>query len=344
MKNKGLVIIVSALVLLIIIAQFTDKGNVLYPLNFNKSNSTLNEELSNFAVKNTDEIDKIFIADKQNRQVTLLKTDNGWRVNEHFFAREDAIENLLQCLKKMRVKYPISRAEHNTQIERLAVDSRKVEIYIKGEKIKTMYIGGSTQDQYGTYAILEGSSVPFVVHIPGFLGFITPRFIVKEALWRENFIFKSNPADVTLVKVVNSEEKERSFTLQKTSDFYQVSDYKGNVISNLDSNQVKFFVHNLKKVSYEAIVTEMNEAKEDSLKHKAQPFISITLVAGANNKQEIKTFRVKNDTHYNDEGELLKYDPDRMYAVFNNEEDVATVQYRTFDKITVDPKRFFTRQ
>ncbi len=344
MKNKGLIIIVSALVLLIVIAQFTDKGNVLYPLNFNKSNSTLNEELSNFAVKNIDEVDKIFITDKQNHQVTLRKTENGWRVNDHFFAREDAMYNLLQCLQKMRVKHPISKAGYNTQIERLAVNSRKVEVYVKGEKIKTMYIGGSTQDQYGTYAILEGSSVPFVVHIPGFLGFITPRFIVTEALWRENFIFKSNPADVTLVKVVNSEEKERSFTLQKINDFYQISDYKGDVLRDLDSNQVKFFVHNLKKVSYEAIVTEMNDTKKDSLKHKAQPFLSITLVAGANNKQEIKTFHVKNDTHYNDEGEMLLYDPDRMYAVFNDNNDIATVQYRTFDKIAVDPKRFFTRQ
>ncbi len=343
MKNRVLAIIVLSLVAVIVIAQFVGKDNVLYPLNFNKSNNTLNEELSNFAVKNIKEVDKIFITDKQNNQVTLDKTEEGWKVNQHFFAREDAIKNLLQCLQKMTVKHPISKAEHNTQIQRLAVSSRKVEVYAKGKKIKTMYIGGATQDQYGTYAILENSSVPFVVHIQGFLGFLTPRFIVTEDLWRENFVFKCKPANITKVQVVNSEEKEKSFTLTKMGNAYSIKNYKGQSIRNIDTAQVKFYLSNFKKISYEAMVTEMTEQKRDSLINKAKPFHTITLEAGKDNRQVIKTFHVKNDTHYNDEGEMLLYDPDRMYAVFNNNKDIATVQYRTFDKITIDPKLFFSK-
>jgi hypothetical protein len=87
------------------------------------------------------------------------------------------------------------------------------------------------------------------------------------------------------------------------------------------------------------MIVEMGADKQDSIKHSL-PFHTITIKAGSNNQQIIKTYHVFNDTHYNDDGELLKYDPDRMYASFNNDQDMATVQYRTFDKITVDPRIF----
>ncbi len=339
MKNKILLLSVIILVIVIAAAQFVSKDNILYALNFNKSKSTLAEELSNFAVPDEKSIDKIFIADKQNNSVTLTKTEQGWRVNDKFYAREDAIENIMQAITKLRVKNPISRAEHNTQIKRLAAESRKVEIYQNGQKVKTYYMGGSTQDQYGTYAILEGSSVPFVVHIPGFLGFLTPRFFALEELWRENFIFKADPKTVNYVEVVNSEQPERSFTLIKNDNQYQVLNYQNQKMNNIDSMQVKYFLSSFKKLSYEAMIVEMDADKRDSLMN-TQAFHTITIKAGKNNQQVIKTYHVKNETHYNDDGELLLYDPDRMYATFNNAQDMATVQFRTFDNITIDPRAF----
>ncbi|MBN2669894.1 MAG: DUF4340 domain-containing protein [Bacteroidales bacterium] len=343
MKNK---IIFGSIILLagaVIIAQFVGKDNFLYALNFNKENSTLNTELSDFAVKNPEIIDKIFLSDKLNNKVLLEKTEEGWRVNQQFYAREDAIKNLFDAIEKIRVKSPISRAEHNTQVKRLSVEAHKIELYSKGEKLKTYYIGGSTQDQKGTYALIEGSSVPFVVHIPGFLGFLTPRFITTESLWRENFIFKADPKKIDLVSVENHEDSSKSFILQKTDLGYQLLDYENKPIKNIDTLQVKYYLSNLKRVSYEAIVVSMNQEKKDSLV-QSMPFYTITFKAGDNNKQTIKTYHVPNDTHYDDNGNLLKYDPDRMYGVFNGGKDWATVQFYSFDKIIVDPKLFIIQK
>ncbi len=341
MKNKILYLVIVILLVIIAIAQFVPKNNVLYRLKIDKSETTLNEELSNFSVPDVEIIDKIFIADKENHQVTLDKKSNGWTVNNRFMAREDAIGNLMQAIGKMKVMRPISKAEHNTQIERLAAESRKVEIYSKGKLLKTYYIGGSTQDQYGTYAILENSSVPFVLHIPGFLGFLTPRFIPTEALWRENFIFKAKPYEIDFVQVINYENPNLNYTLKKVNGKYHITYGQNQVLTQIDSTQVKYFLNGLKKISYEAIVVEMTSEKRDSL-NKSTPFHHITLKAGKDNVQEIRTYHVPNDKMYDDNGNLLKYDPDRMYAFFNQFKDIATVQFGTFDKITVDPLLFGT--
>ena len=340
MKNKILYLSILIITILIVIAQFVPKGNVLYPLNFNKSNSTLKAENSNFAVNDIESVDKIFIADKQNHSVILTKKDGEWRVNDKFYAREDAIKNLLQAINKIRVKRPISRSEHDVQIKRLAVESRKVEVYQNGKLTRTYYVGGTTQDQYGTYMLIEGSSVPFIMHIPGFLGFLTPRFFALEDLWRQNFIFKANPKQITYVSVMNSEDNKNNFILSKDNNGnYSIVDYKNQIIQNIDTLQIKRFLTRIKKVSYEAMITHMSQGKRDSL-ISSRPFCTIVFKSGENNKQVLKTYYVKNDVHYDDNGDLLLYDPDRAYGSFNKDLDIATVQYRTLDKITVKPSFF----
>lgn len=343
MKNRILLISIAVLALLIGSAQFVSKDNILYQLKFNKSQSTLNEELSNFAVPDISSIDKIFLSDKENNQVTLVKEGQSWRVNNKYFARKDAVDNIMQAIGRLRVKRPISKSEHNVQVKKLATSSTKIEIYQNGELTKTYYIGEATQDQFGTFAIIEGSSVPFVVQIPGFLGFLTPRYITFEELWRENYVFKAAPNEITYVQVLNFERPELGFTLIKDENHqYHLQDYNNITLSNIDTLQIKRYLSHFKKISYEALITHMTDEKRDSLV-KSNPFLTITLKAGENNVQVVNTYRVLNDTHYDDEGEMLKYDPDRMYGSFNNSIDLATIQFRTFDKITVRPE-FFIKQ
>jgi len=86
----------------------------------------------------------------------------------------------------------------------------------------------------------------------------------------------------------------------------------------------------------------MTDEKRDSLVH-SKAWHTIAIEAGDRNKQVINTYHVKNDIHYDDDGNFIKYDPDRMYGSFNNGKDIATLQFRTFDRITVNPS-FFQKQ
>jgi len=338
-KNTVLIISIAILALLIGFAQILPKGTILDRLKINNK-STLKKELSDFAVKDIENIDKIFIADKSNHSVVLEKKGKIWRVNNKFNAREDAIDNLMEAIKNLRVRQPISKAEYETQIKRLATTGRKVEIYKNGELFKTYYVGGATQDQMGTYMILDNSRVPFIMELPGFTGFLTPRYFPMESLWRENFIFKSNPKNIRLISVKNNEDTQKSFTLKKTVSTYHLFDYQNKEIQNIDSLQVKRYLSYFKKISYEALAVNMKEAKKDSLL-KSNAYQIIHIETNDGKQQTIKTYRVLNDAGItNDDGELLKYDPDRTYGFFNNLKEVATIQYRTLDKIAVAPSFF----
>jgi len=121
---------------------------------------TLKPELKDFAVQDTASIDKIFMVKKSNDQVMLTKEDGSWIVNDTYPVREEAISLLLKTIQRVRVKAPVSKSAQDYVLKMMATRNTKVEIYSKEKLIKTYYVGGPTQDQVGTFMMLEGSSVP----------------------------------------------------------------------------------------------------------------------------------------------------------------------------------------
>src|SRR5690349_15774444 len=69
----------------------------------NRSN-TLKGKDNDFKVKDTANVDKIFLANKGNQSVTLIKDGNKWMVNNEFEARGDMIANLLNVIRNVEVK------------------------------------------------------------------------------------------------------------------------------------------------------------------------------------------------------------------------------------------------
>ena len=159
------------------------------------NNSTLKKELSDFAVADTASITKIFMADKNGKSI-LLERINGisWKLNGKYEARQDGINNLLETIKRVTVKAPVNKAAFETVIKKLASNGVKVEIYQNNDKkpSKVYFVGGSNQEHTGTEMLLQGSSIPFLTHIEGFYGFLTPRYFVNENEWKDRTIFRYN--------------------------------------------------------------------------------------------------------------------------------------------------------
>ncbi|MFM7400782.1 MAG: hypothetical protein ACKO4W_07735, partial [Bacteroidota bacterium] len=58
-----------------------------------------------FAVRNTDDIGKIFIADRENRTATLERKDGSWIYNGKYPARQTAVDILLETVSRLNVQY-----------------------------------------------------------------------------------------------------------------------------------------------------------------------------------------------------------------------------------------------
>jgi len=143
-------------------------GIILSYYFFTSDNRTIKGELRDFAIEDTALVDRIFLADKQGHKALLERQASGvWTVGE-YQARPQAVRDLLFTLNKMVVKAPVAKSMQPKVLKDLSgIGQRKIEIYAGKQLLKTIYVGIETMDKMGTYMMIEGSSVPFEVHIPG---------------------------------------------------------------------------------------------------------------------------------------------------------------------------------
>lgn len=200
-----------------------------YALRLKKSDSgTMQSPDMDFAVKNTQDIYKIFLADRKGRQALLeRKEGNNWVYNNQYPARPTAVNLLLETIRQVRVFYVPTKASEENLIKSLAAEGIKVEIYGKdNDKLKTYYVGGLTNDETGTYIIMDGSEQPYVAHLPGFTGQIRGRYMLGDDNWRSRHVFSEKPEDIQSVSVEYPQRKSNSFRLEKTGKAqYQVLPY-----------------------------------------------------------------------------------------------------------------------
>jgi len=339
MKNNNKIII---LVLLLAIA-------VAAYLYFNQGNTTYNVEGAkmDFAVEDTSSITKIFIVDNQGKHVTLVKGEKSWMVNNKYDARPDNIRLLMKTFSRIAVKAPVPKSAQDNIIKSIATKGTKVEIYQGGgQPSKVYYMGNSTMDQTGTYMLLETegvkSTVPFIMHIPGFRGFLYSRFFTDSQQWRDAAIFKYHPQDIQKLEVTYYETPEQSFTIIKKDTSFIMID-KNNQEVKAPANRILEYLERYEKIYYEMVDTESKPELIDSVLN-SQPFIRIAVTDVEGEINEVIAYHMPNFRQTLDpvSGELFEFDVDRMYANINKELFVY-IQFATFDEITIKKDDFLIK-
>ncbi|MBT3209149.1 MAG: DUF4340 domain-containing protein [Bacteroidetes bacterium] len=310
---------------------------------FSRTNSTLRKELRDFAIEDTSKITKIFMVDKSESRVLLKKVNNKWMVNGKYFARKDAVETLLKTMKRLDVKAPVSRSSQDNMVKNLATFSTKVEIYTGDDKPeKTYYVGGPTQDHHGTFMIMENSSAPFIMHIPGFSGYLSTRYFTKENLWRDPIIFRHKFSDIKSVEVEIPNNPKKSFVAQNNGG-NKFSLFSENVkTQNFDTVKLKMYMGRFKRVGYESIASEMNLQKRDSILN-SNPFSIISVEDSKNEITKVETYLRPGDGRLDEDGNEYKYDIDRLYAKLENDTNLMVIQFVTFDPLFKELNYFFKK-
>ena len=302
--------------------------------------ATIKRELRDFAIADTASIDKIFMVKKNNEQVTLTRSGKKWLVNDQFDARKDAIDIILKTLKRMEVKNPVSNNSMDNVIKMLATRNTKVEVYSEGKLLKTIFVGGPTQDQLGTFMMLEGSSVPFIVSIPGFAGYLSSRFFTELKSWRSPVIFNYDFDDIAKVKSVYNTFPDQSFIIERKGASFEINSLNGNIKApGIDTLALRFFLSGFEKVACEFFVENMDDQLQDSLSHAIpHRILEVTDKGGTTKKVEAHVRRANG--LIDDEGNLLEWDNERMYARIDDETWVV-IQYYVFEKLFREFDYFF---
>ena len=341
MKKKN-IIIVAILVIMAVVAIFT--GNHY---------STLTEKESDFSVKDTASVTKIFMADNGVNQVLLERTPHGWILNKKFPANGRSVAFLLETLRKLKVKAPVSKAEHNNVVKRMAGIAVKVEIYQKVPRInifnkiklfyrdkrtKLFYVGDVTQNNLGTYMLMEGAERPYVVYIPGFRGFVSVRFSPKPDDWKSHVVFSEKLGDIKSVSVENGEKPDQSFKIVVKNtlgsyDLIRLQDHSK--VDGYDTLKILNLLTSFRDLRYESLLNnEFSPQEIDSITH-TKPIYIINLVTNKNDTIKVTMFKKSrySDAVVNVREELVPVDLDRMYGLVNNDKDFVLMQYYVFDKI-----------
>lgn len=307
------------------------------------SKSSLKKELRDFAVEDTASVTKIFMVRKDNAQVTLTREGNRWKVNDKYLVRPDAIDNLLKTLNRVRVKSPVSNSMLDNALKMLATRNTKVEVYAGKKKIKTLYVGGPTQDQMGTFMMIEGSSVPFVTHIPGFIGYLSSRFFIDERNWRSTEIMRYNFNDIAAVTVENPARPEESFKLENLGgNRFGITSLTGRQSPvPLDTIGVKFYLSQFEKLNFE-FFTDSLPAEDLANLRTNPPYRTLMVEDRQGVRRTIKAWPRTGMGKTDVDGNPLTWDDERMWGVLDDR-DTVVIQYYVFNPIFLRFDDFFVQ-
>lgn len=184
-------------------------------------NISLDPKEISFRVADSAAVNRIFMADRKGGKVLLTRqADGSWLVNDKHIARTDMMKVLMETLSRMEVKTPVPKGAINTVKTNIATAGIKVEIYSgpKSEQELVFYVGSSTVDTRGTYMIKEDADLPYVLYMPGWEGYLTPRFFTSEEQWRERVLFRLNPDEVVRFAVQYPDTPGYDFAIERLPD------------------------------------------------------------------------------------------------------------------------------
>jgi hypothetical protein len=293
------------------------------------------------------------MADKQLNKVELLRTEKGWMLNGKYPVSSDMLKMLLGTLQSLKVKAPVSLASRDNVLTRMAAIGIKVEIYqddyrinlfdkiklFRHEKLaKVYYVGDATQNNLGTYMLMEDASEPYIVFIPGFRGFLYTRFSTRPDDWKSHAVFNQRLIDIEEVKIKFIEQPEESFSVKMRDakgnyDIIRLQD--GSKLMNYDTLKVLNFLTSFRDLRYESRLNNiLPPMKIDSIVN-TPGLIELSLITKTRDTIYTKFFAKNEVPGYvqNQPGVLVTMDLDRAYALINRGEDFVLVQYYTFEKV-----------
>lgn len=329
--NKKTIILLASLILVVAVFFFLNKKNI----------STLKNKDNNFQFDNTNAISKVFLSNKKypKNHVLLSKENNKWLVNSEFEASDVKIEILLETLKKVRVKKPVSKNYLAFVLKDLAANGTKVEIYENNSLSKVFYVGNNSGDEMGTYFYMEKGEEPYICHIPGFQGFLNSRFLTDVNAWRSHNIFACKEENIQEIEVLWTDVPKNSFKINNSGKVPEIIQNEKALENNkaINLNKLKSYLKLWENLSFEGFPINLKPKDIDSI-HKTQAFLTLILTDKTGKTTSLKVHRkgIFEDTNilFDKEGNPLTYDIENFYGfINNNNKEVVQIQDFVFGKV-----------
>jgi len=314
-------------------------------------NSKLSSEaLKDFAVNDTAAVDKIVMTDTEgNKGVTLFRNeDKSWSSETFDCIQQHLVETILMTFKNIKVKSPVPKNGIETVNKNLTTHHKKVEIFQKGELVKTWYVGQPTPDQYGTYMLLKDpekgkSPEPFIMYLPNMFGNLETRFITNPLEFECTGVFNYDVANIKSIEVQTPDTAQYNFKIDVIDDNLFSLTSNGEEVDKFDTSNVRAYLLNFRKIHFEQHNYLTDNEAGDSIKSQT-PWFIFKVTDNKGDVNEVRTFKKHMMFEkYDYDGNLIEWDRDRLWVQLRDGRLVVG-QFHVFDKILYDLRLFDRRE
>ncbi len=312
-----------------------------------QSAESINQREGDFAVKGN--ITKIVLDDTEKKHLELTKKGDIWLVNGKYEAREELIKLLLEALNRVTSLAPVPHNGHDHVIREMMASDVKVQVFKGSDKpSKVYYVGGPTVDSRGTYMLLEmngkTASRPHITYLPGYNGYLTPRFNTDEENWRTRIAFNEQENDFVKLSVEYPYAEQNSFSITRVADdSFAVAplDEKYRITAPYEQKYVKQYLSFYNPIYIEAF--ENSNSKKDSIMNTT-PYCRFRITKRDGSLKSVNLYYLplnkRSKTEFDLNDKKLSHDIDHYYASLNDT-DFALVQYYVFGKLLRSYKDFY---
>ncbi|MES2703542.1 MAG: DUF4340 domain-containing protein [Bacteroidota bacterium] len=302
------------------------------------TSSSFSDKEAGFNIKDTASIGKLFLVRPDGESVLLQRTDSGWMLNNRYKALRSTLDQLMGTLVKQMPLYPVTEAAKKNAMEVLSTEGVKIEIYDRaGKKMRVFHVGGTAVSGTGTNMLMDGAEKPYVVHVPGFNGYLTPRYTVRLTDWRDRTVFNIPQEEIKSISVQYAGKPINSYRLvREGGELNVIADPSIMNMQPLNKRRAGVYVRAFTNVNCEGYLNGLPDMKATLETAPLQSTIEVTGLHGQHQRADIywmainkrsKNLQTTNPDVPDD------YDSDRLYAVINGGNDTVMIQQFAFRNV-----------
>ena len=189
----------------------------------------------------------------------------------------------------------------------------------------------------------KGDKVPYIIHIPGFRGYLTPRFAADPMLWRSHNIVHWDIHHLQSVELDIPATPQESFAVRRQGEgFVFELTQTHTIVNDFDTARVAQLLSCFANLNFDEFAQNVpNSNMDTSFNAAPRAILRITNTDGVT--REVKTYlkyaNPDDSLAMPNESMYEMFDLNRLYAIIDNKDSVL-IQYFVFDNI-LQPASFF---
>lgn len=291
-----------------------------------------------FAVADAGLVTKITI-EKDSASVVLEKKNGEWVVDGKGKVKPAMMQRLLFFLQNVEVKAPLPKVARKAAAD--ALDKGfLITAEANGTVVAEFTVAEIPNMPLGTIGQLSGKSAMYLLHIPGTNFSVASMLTVDAALWLQNLLLSLNPDDIVSITVDNVAKPERSFKIFKGNEgaFKVYDSYNQHELENVNAEQLDFYL------SFYASLGFKERVKMDPIDFNtlilSEPEAMVTIHQADGKTQLLKLYLMPVGDDYDAVGRPLKFDRDKLYVVYDDNNKVAIANWVDYDLLLKDVNFF----